>query len=159
MYRQRHIRRMERNVKAVMSREIILHGRGAIPGIAEGEAIVCPDSIAGNSGALGDIDGIIYEKGNINYGICIKDKILVVPCSKGSNGFSAHFKGAYIAGVRPSGWIATKVDARLGVAMASMNIPAVVDFVDCDPINVIKTGDWVRIDGATGTVTVAKEPD
>ena len=47
---------MERNVKAVMSREIILHGRGAIPGIAEGEAIVCPDSIAGNSGALGDID-------------------------------------------------------------------------------------------------------
>ena len=33
---------------------IFLHARGAVGGIAEGEAVVCPDSIAGNSGALGD---------------------------------------------------------------------------------------------------------
>lgn len=135
---------------------IFLHARGAVGGIAEGEAVVCPDSIAGNSGALGDVDGVIYEKGNINYGISIKNKILVVPCAKGSNGFSAHFKGAYIAGVRPAGWIATKVDARLGVALASMNVPAVVDFIEQDPIDVIKTGDWVMINGYTGEVEVRK---
>ena len=69
-----------------------LKARGAFPGIAEGPAIVCPDSIAGNSGALGDMDGVIYEKGNVNYGRCIKNAILVVPCSKGSNGFSARSK-------------------------------------------------------------------
>ena len=34
-------------------KEFELHGRGAVPGIAEGYAIVCPDSIAGNSGGLG----------------------------------------------------------------------------------------------------------
>lgn len=132
----------------------VIKGRGAIAGIAEGEAVVCPDSIAGNSGALGDTDGVIYEKGNVNYGVCIKDKILVVPCAKGSNGFSCHFKGAYISGVRPAGWIATRVDARLGVALASMNIPAVVDFYDVEPLDVIKTGDWVKIDGTTGIVEI-----
>lgn len=136
------------------SEAITIKGRGAIPGIAEGEAVVCPDSIAGNTGALGDTDGVIYEKSNVNYGVCIKDKILVVPCAKGSNGFSVHFKGAYISGIRPAGWISTKVDARLGVALASMNIPAVVDFDDSEPLDIIKTGDWVRIDGATGAVEI-----
>lgn len=138
-------------------RTIVLKGRGAVPGVAEGEAVVCPNSIAGNSGALGDVDGVIYEKGNANYGVSIKDKILVVPCAKGSTGFSAHFKGAYIAGVRPAGWISTKVDARLGVALASMNLPAVVDFEEEeDPLSVIETGDMVKIDGDTGEVTVTK---
>ncbi len=133
-----------------------LQGRGVLPGIARGRAVVCPDSIAGNSGALGDTDGVIYEKGNVNYGVCIQDAILVVPCAKGSNGFSAHFKGAFIAGVRPAGWVSTRMDARLGVAVASMQIPTVADFPDDDPIDRIQTGDWVEIDGATGIVTVTR---
>jgi predicted aconitase with swiveling domain len=138
--------------------ELTIKGRGAVSGKAEGYAVVCPDSIAGNSGALGDVDGVIYEKGNVNYGVSIKDKILVVPCAKGSNGFSAHFKGAYIAGVRPAGWVATKVDARLGVALASMNLPAVADFEDTDPLDVIRTGDYVRVDGDSGEVVIIRKP-
>lgn len=138
---------------------IHMKGRGALPGIAEGPAVVCPDSIAGNSGALGDTDGVIYEKGNINYGVCIHNAILVVPCAKGSNGFSAHFKGALIAGVRPAGWVATKMDGRLGVAVASMNIPTVSDFEGDDPIHVIRTGDWVKIDGTTGDVTITRKEE
>lgn len=138
-------------------KKFTIRGRGAIEGIAEGEALVCPDSIAGNSGALGDVDGVIYEKGHVNRGQSIKGKILVIPCAKGSNGFSAHFKGAYIAGVRPAGWISTRVDARLGVALASMNLPAVVDFDEADPLDVIRNGDWVRIDGSTGIVEVSRE--
>ncbi|MCL2162962.1 MAG: DUF126 domain-containing protein [Oscillospiraceae bacterium] len=136
-----------------------LKGRGVLPGIAEGTAIVFPDSIAGNSGALGDTDGIVYEKGNVNYGMCIKNAILVVPCAKGSNGFSAHFKSAYIAGIRPAGWVATRMDGRLGVAVASMSIPTVSDFKTVDPVKLIKTGDFVRIDGATGEVTVTRQID
>ncbi len=138
-------------------KKFTIRGRGAIEGIAEGEALVCPDSIAGNSGALGDVDGVIYEKGHVNRGKSIKGKILVIPCAKGSNGFSAHFKGACIAGVRPAGWISTRVDARLGVALASMNLPAVVDFDEADPLDVIENGDWVRIDGSTGIVEVSRE--
>lgn len=135
--------------------QFIMKGRGAYHGRAEGEAVVCPDSIAGNSGALGDTDGVIYEKGNVNYGVCINDKILVVPCAKGSNGFSAHFKGAQIAGVTPAGWVSTRMDARLGVAVASMGIPAVVDFPKNEnPLEKIQTGDWVKINGLTGEITV-----
>lgn len=134
-----------------------LRGRGALPGIAEGYAVVCPDSIAGNTGALGDTDGIIYEHGNVNYGVCIKDAILVIPCAKGSTGFSAHFKSAHISGVRPAGWIATAMDARLGVAVASTNTPTVCDFSEeHDPLKHIKTGDWVKIDGTSGEVIVSK---
>ncbi len=137
-----------------------LQGRGALAGIAEGPAIVCPDSIAGNSGALGDTDGVIYEKSNVNYGLSIKNAILVIPCAKGSNGFSAHFKAALIAGIRPAGWVSTKMDGRLGVAVASMGIPAVADFKDEeDPVKVIKTGDWVKIDGSTGLVEVTSKAE
>lgn len=138
--------------------KFMLKGRGVYPGVSEGYAVVCPDSIAGNSGAFGDTDGVIYEKGNANYGICIKDTILVVPCAKGSNGFSAHFKSAQIAGVQPAGWISTRMDSRLGVTIASMKIPAVTDFSSYeDPINMIKTGDWVKINGNTGEVIVIKK--
>ena len=59
-----------------MTEKIIIKGRGALGGITSGPAIVFPDSIAGNSGALGDVDGVVYEKGNINYGLSIKNAIL-----------------------------------------------------------------------------------
>ena len=134
----------------------VLKGRCAVPGKAEGYAVVYPDGIAGNSGVVGDVDGVIHEKGNVNFGVSIEDRILVVPYAKGSVGFSAHFRGASIAGVRPAGWVVTKVDARLGVAIASMNIPAVVDFADTDPVKGIATGDYVTIDADSGTVTVTR---
>lgn len=126
-------------------------------GIAEGEAVVCPDSISGNTGGLGDLTGIITERGNPARGLSIKDKILVLPCAKGSNGFSAHFKSAKLMGVCPAGWVITKMDSRLGVAVTSLDVPAVSDFDEVDPIEMIKDGDWVKIDGDTGTVEITRK--
>ena len=136
---------------------IKIKGRGALPGVAEGVALVFPDSIAGNSGAIGDKDGVIYEKGSINYGKSIHNAIIVMPCSKGSNGFSSHMKSAYISGVRPAGIVSTIMDGRLGVVVASLNIPTVADFKGDDPVQTIKTGDWVQVDGHTGVVTVTRQ--
>ena len=137
-------------------KECILHGRGAFPGVAEGYAIVCPDSIAGNSGGVGDTDGIIYEACSSAHGQCIKDKILVLPGAKGSNGFSAHFKAAAIAGFAPAGWVVTGMDSRIGGTLASIRTPAVCDFTDGDPLTVFQTGDYLRVDGSTGTVTLLR---
>ncbi len=135
---------------------IVIKGRGAYPGIAVGEAIVCPDSIAGNSGGVGDTDGIIYEAGNPARGQCIAGKILVLPGAKGSNGFSAHFKAAAVSGFAPAAFVVTRMDSRIAGAIVSLKTPAVTDFPAEQPMEHIKTGDLVQVDGTSGTVTVLK---
>ena len=72
---------------------ITLRGRGVIPGIVEGEALVCPKSITG-WGGIDPQTGIIKEYENVNRGKSIKSKILVLPGSKGSNGWSCYFGAA-----------------------------------------------------------------
>lgn len=137
--------------------EKVIYGRGAYPGVAEGVAIVCPASLSGNSGGVGDADGIIYEPGNPNVGMCIKDCILVLPCGKGSNGFSAHFKSASIAGFAPAAWVALKMDSRIGGAVVSTQKPCVCDFVDENPLQVVESGDYIRVDGNKGTVSILRK--
>lgn len=136
-----------------------LHGRGAMAGIAEGEALVCPESIQGWAG-VDDRTGIIIERGHSHEGQCIAGKVLVLPCSKGSNGWSSHFHSAAVEGFVPAGWLFSKIDSRAGVAAAVLKIPTVCDFGPVDPCREIHTGDWVRMDGATGIVEIThKEPD
>lgn len=137
-----------------MKNKLILHGRGVYPGTVEGYAIVCTDGIAGNSGSVGDTDGIIYEAHSSARGECIKDKVIVVPGAKGSNGFSVHFKSAMLSGFSPCAWVALKIDSRLGGTIASTRVPAVADFTDGNPLSLIQTGDYLRVCGDDGTVEI-----
>jgi len=136
--------------------KLVIRGRGAVPGVAEAEALVCPRSITG-WGGIDPATGIIREYGNINRGKSIKDKILVIPGSKGSNGWSCYFGAARVAGAAPKGWIITRIDSSSGVACAVMKIPAVVDFASHeDPCRLIQTGDWVKMDGRTGLIEITR---
>ena len=136
--------------------KIILHGRGVIPGIAEGIALVCPKSITG-WGGIDPKTGIIKDYDNVNKGETIKDRILVMPGSKGSNGWSCYFGAARAAGCAPKGWMFTGVDTSAGVASAVMQIPTVIDFPKGeDPCEHIQNGDFVRMDGSTGIVEVIR---
>lgn len=137
----------------------VLQGRGAYAGIAEGMAIVCPNGLSGNSGGVGDTDGIIYEPGNPNVGMCIKGCVLVLPGGKGSNGFSAHFKSAALAGFAPAAWIVLHMDSRVGGAVTSTQTPCVCDFTDENPLEVLETGDYIRVDGVKGTVEILRKHD
>jgi len=133
-----------------------IKGRGVIAGIVEGEALVCPQSITGWAG-IDPETGVIKEHGNVNQGLSIKGKILIMPGSKGSNGWSCYFGAARVAGAAPKGWIFTKIDASSGVACAVMQIPAIVDFEERqDPCRVIRNGDWVKMDGKTGEVEIKR---
>ena len=133
-----------------------IKGRGVIKGIVEGEALVCPESIAG-WGGIDPKTGIIKEPVNVNYGKSIKDKILIMPGSKGSNGWSCYFGASRAAGTQPKGWLFTRIDSSSGVAASIMQIPTVVDFTESeDPCNIIENGDWVKIDGDTGIVEIRK---
>jgi predicted aconitase with swiveling domain len=135
---------------------VTLHGRGVVAGIVEGEALVCPKGI----GAFGGLDprtGVINEYDNVNRGATIKDKILVMPGSKGSNGWSCYFTATWVAGTAPKGWIFTRIDSSAAVAAVILQIPTVVDFAAGeDPCALIQTGDWVRMDGESGVVEVLR---
>lgn len=50
-----------------------------------------------------------------------------------------------------------KMDSRLGTAVASLDVPAVSDFEEDDPMEIIKTGDWVKVDGNTGIVEITRK--
>lgn len=130
-----------------------LQGRGAYPGQAEGLALVCPESIQGWAG-VDDKTGIIVENGHSQAGQNINGRILVVPYSKGSNGWSCHFHAAMVSGYKPAGWVFSKMDSRAGVATVVIGVPTVADFAGEDPCMTIKTGDRIKIDGTTGLVEI-----
>ena len=131
-----------------------LRGRGVVAGVAEGEALVCPEGITG-WGGIDPATGIIKEYDNPNRGRSIKGRVLVMPGSKGSNGWSCYFGAARVAGAAPLAWVFTRIDSSAGVAAAVLRIPTVVDFPPGeDPCSLIATGDRVRVDGARGEVVV-----
>jgi len=134
--------------------KIVICGRGAFRGKAFGEAIVCPESIQGWSG-VSDTTGEIIEAGHSQRGKNINGKILVLPCSKGSTGWSGHFHSASLAGFTPAGWLFSKIDSRSGVASAVLSIPTIADFPEnIDLFSLIKSGDFIEMDGDTGEVII-----
>ncbi|MGI6686041.1 MAG: aconitase X swivel domain-containing protein [Bacillota bacterium] len=122
----------------------VLQGRPLNGGVAEGYAMLCPDSIAGWAG-VDDKTGKIIERGHLHEGESIKDRILVMSGSKGSVGWSCHFHATKISGTAAAGWILKKVDSRIGVAMVMLGAPAVCDLEE-DPFEVIQDNDRVKID-------------
>jgi predicted aconitase with swiveling domain len=134
--------------------DVSITGRGVIPGLARGYALVCPAGITG-WGGIDPVTGIIKEYDNVNRGESIRGRILVMPCSKGSNGWSCYFGVTRTSGASPKGFIFTNVDSSSAVAAVCLRIPTVVDFPPSqDPCKVIENGDYVIMDGDTGEVTV-----
>jgi hypothetical protein len=137
--------------------EIRIKGKGVIPGIVSGEALVCPKSITG-WGGIDPKTGIIKEHDNINKGKTIKDTILIMPGSKGSNGWSCYFGAARASGSAPKGWLFTEIDSSSGVASAVMQIPTIVNFPEGqNPCELIENGDYVTMNGTTGDVEIVKK--
>jgi predicted aconitase with swiveling domain len=61
-----------------------------------------------------------------------------------------------INGKKPAGWVVSRMDSRVGVAAVVVGVPLVTDFDEVDPCRVIKTGDWIRVDGDSGTVLISR---
>jgi predicted aconitase with swiveling domain len=137
--------------------EISIAGRGVIPGRTSGYALVCPRGITG-WGGIDPVTGVIKEYDNVNRGESIKGRILVMPGSKGSNGWSCYFGVTRVSGASPKGFIFTNVDSSCAVAAVCLRIPTIVDFPPSqDPCQAIENGDFVIMDGGTGEVTVTKK--
>jgi predicted aconitase with swiveling domain len=137
------------------SAPIILRGRKVVGGVAEGEALVTRETISG-WGGMNPILGTVIETRHELCGQSFKDKVLVCPGAKGSSGWSAMFHMARLAGTAPRALLFNEMTTKIALGAVVMRIPAVTNF-DRDPLSVIETGDWVRVDGDRGIVEVRKK--
>jgi len=116
-------------------------------GCADAPALVSPEPI----GFLGGVDGKtgnVTERGHALEGANVAGKVLVFPTGKGSTVGSYVLYELAANGLAPAAIINAESEPIVAVGAIISNIP----MVDQVPIDGIKTGDRVRIEGATVTV-------
>lgn len=131
---------------------IVLRGRSVIDGVAEGEALVTTQAISGFGGldsATGKITEIRHELRDQS----VAGKVLVFPGAKGSSGWASHFQTARLNGVAPIAMIFNIMTTKMALGAVVVRAPAVTD-LERDPLEIIATGDWVKVDGTQGIVEI-----
>lgn len=135
---------------------ITLRGRKVVGGYAEGEALVTRDTISG-WGGINPITGTVIETRHELRGQTFKDKVLVFPGAKGSSGWSAAFHVTRITGTAPKAMLFNEMTTKIALGAVVMRIPSVTD-LDQDPLEIIETGDWIKVDGDRGIVEIHRGP-
>ncbi|MBN1847558.1 MAG: DUF126 domain-containing protein [Deltaproteobacteria bacterium] len=121
-------------------------------GTAEGEAIVSRMAISFTGGMDPDT-GIIREPGHDLEGKSVADKILVFPTGKGSTTGSWQFYAAFKRGHAPRGIINVKAEGVVAVSAIITGIPMVHE-PEKNPIELIQSGDFVKIDADKGLIYI-----
>ncbi|MCX8032550.1 MAG: DUF126 domain-containing protein [Thermoleophilia bacterium] len=134
-------------------KKIVLRGRGVIGGVAEGEALVSPRPLMG-WGMVNERLGFTTERGHPLFEVPFKGKVLVMPGMRGSGGF-VQYGRTRDHDVHPAAFIYGKACSVMYLASMNARVPTVTD-LDQDPVALIETGDWVRVDGDNGIVEVFK---
>jgi predicted aconitase with swiveling domain len=135
-------------------KKILLRGRKVVGGVAEGEALVTKDRISG-WGGIDPRTGTVIETRHELKGKSFKGKVLVFPGAKGSSGWSSQFHVARLAGAAPLAMVFNEMSTKIALGAVVTHAPSVTD-LDQDPLKVIATGDWVKVDGDRGIVEVTK---
>lgn len=138
-----------------MTETIVIHGRKVVPGVAEGEALVTHDRISG-WGGVDPRTGTVVETRHELRGQSFAGKVLVFPGAKGSSGWSAQFHVARAMGTAPAAWLFNRMCTKVALGTVVSHAPAMTDF-DRDPVDLIRTGDWVRVDADAGVVTITRK--
>ena len=136
-------------------KKITLHGRKVVGGCAEGEAIVTKDTISG-FGGINPMTGVIVERRHELRGKSFKGKVLVFPGAKGSSGWSVNFHTARLAGAAPKAMIFNEMTTKVALGAVVLHIPSITG-LDQNPLEVIETGDWVKVDADNGIVEITKK--
>jgi len=131
-----------------------LKGHKVNEGKAEGEAIVFDGAFS----FLGDYDPItgncLIRTLELN-GKSMVGKVLVCNTGKGSSRGPLNTYRAAKANTCPKAIVCMEAEPVLAAAAIVANMP-MVDRLDRNPVEVIKTGDWVKVDADKGTVEVIK---
>ena len=134
---------------------IVLHGRKVVGGVAEGEALVTNDRISG-WGGIDPRTGTIIETRHELRGVSFAGKVLVFPGAKGSSGWSNQFHLARLNHAAPLAMLFNEMTTKIALGAVVTRAPAMTDF-DRDPLEVIETGDWVKVDADRGVVEITKK--
>ena len=134
---------------------VVIRGRKVVPGVVEGEALVTHEPISG-WGGVDPRTGTVVETRHELRGQSFAGKVLVFPGAKGSSGWSAQFHLARVMGTAPAAWLFNTMTTKVALGTVVTHAPAMTDF-DIDPLTVIRTGDWVRVDADAGIVTVTRK--
>ncbi len=133
---------------------IVLKGRKVVGGVVEGEALVTADHISG-WGGIDPRTGSVIEVRHPLRGQSFAGKVLVFPGAKGSSGWSAMFHSTRMNGKAPAAMLFTEMTTKMALGAVVTHAPAMTDF-DRDPLSLIATGDWVKVDADRGVVEVTK---
>ena len=134
--------------------KILLRGRKVIGGSAEGEAVVTKEPVSFLGGVNPD-KGVVVERGHELEGQSITGKIFIFPHGKGSTAGPYIIYAMAKRKTAPVAMINVEAEPIIAVGAAMGNIP-LVDRLDKNPLEVIATGDYVRIDGDQGIVEITK---
>ena len=133
-------------------RVTVLQGRAISGGVAEGQALVTTQPM-GFLGALDPNTGRIVEKGHELEGQEVTGRVLVFPRGKGSTASPYILYAATRRGHGPAAIVNLEADPVTAVGAVMANIP-LVDRLNLNPLETIRTGDWVRVDGDRAVVEI-----
>jgi len=134
--------------------EKVYAGRGVAKFVGEGEALVSRQGIS----FFGGVDpktGVVREKGHDLCGADVTGKVLVFPKGKGST------VGSYVIyqlkknGHAPAGIVNVETETIIAAGCILAEVP-LVDKLEVNPLEVIKSGDHVIVDGEEGKVIIRK---
>ncbi|HHH78373.1 MAG TPA: DUF126 domain-containing protein, partial [Thermoplasmatales archaeon] len=106
-------------------------------------------------GFYGGIDaktGIVIEKGSELEGECVKDRVLVFPCGKGSTVGSYVIYGLKKNGVAPAAIVNSETETIVATGAILAGIPC-IDGIDIEDI---ETGDRLRIEAGEREAELTK---
>jgi uncharacterized protein len=131
---------------------MILRGKKVNGGQAEGQAIVSnmPFSFLGD---LNPLTGKIQSPASDVYGESIAGRIFIFPIGKGSTAGPAVAYEAKKLGNVPRAIVCVEAEPVMAMVAIMNNIP-MVHALDRNPLEAIKTGDYVKVDGDAGTIEV-----
>ena len=133
---------------------IVIKGRKVVGGVAEGEALVTRDRVSG-WGGIDPRTGTIIEVRHELRGQSFAGKVLVFPGAKGSSGWSNQFHLTRLTGAAPAAMLFNEMTTKIALGAVVTRAPAMTGF-DQDPLELIETGDWVKVDADNGVVEITK---
>ena len=141
--------------------KIILKGRKVVGGVVEGEALVSEVPLVWSHGvdpATGKIDDVRVP---LN-GTKVTDKVLVYPYGKGSTSSSTWMLETFRYNNGPKAILNMETEGMIAIGSILAkklygSVAPIVDRFDQNIMDVVKTGDWVKVDGDNGIVEIIKK--